>query len=152
MISWGWAPKSDLLRVDILNTIGVSMMLMGFICWMVNVWTRPGPAVDAGETRQGLGGYHLASLIVTASGTALLISLLTPLLWTTWRPDWLCWPLESYVNGVHNLGKPQAWLFPILPWSMKRLYVPQYIGVLTRVRGDLRQHSSGILSDHVINN
>ena len=117
VISWGWAPKSDLLRIDILNTIGVSMMLMGFICWMVNVWTRPGPGVDAGETRRGLGGYHLASLIVTASGTALLISLLTPLLWTTWRPHWLPWPVESYVNGVHNLGKPQAWLFPIFPWT-----------------------------------
>ena len=117
VISWGWAPKSDLLRVDILNTIGVSMMLMGFICWLVNVWTRLGPAVDAGETRQGLGGYQVASLMVAASCAALLISLLTPLLWSTWRPDWLPWPIESYINGVHNLGKPQAWLFPIFPWT-----------------------------------
>ena len=29
VIAWGWAPWSDLLRVDILNTIGISMMLMG---------------------------------------------------------------------------------------------------------------------------
>ena len=29
VIAWGWAPLSDLLRVDMLNTIGVSMMLMG---------------------------------------------------------------------------------------------------------------------------
>ena len=28
LIAWGWAPRSDLFRVDILNTIGVSMMLM----------------------------------------------------------------------------------------------------------------------------
>ena len=35
VISWGWAPKSDLLRVDILNTIGLSMMLMGLLCWLV---------------------------------------------------------------------------------------------------------------------
>jgi uncharacterized membrane protein len=117
VISWGWAPKSDLLRVDILNTIGVSMMMMGLVCWMVNLWTRPGPAADAGEARQGLGGYHLASLMVAASGAALPISMLTPLLWTTWRPDWLPWPIESYINGVHNLGKPQAWLFPIFPWT-----------------------------------
>ena len=117
VISWGWAPKSDLLRVDILNTIGVSMMLMGLVCWMVNVWNRPGPALDEGEARQGLSGSHLASLIIAASGTALLISLLTPLLWTTWRPHWLPWPIESYINGVHNLGKPQAWLFPIFPWT-----------------------------------
>src|SRR5207237_3135976 len=34
-ISLGWAPWSDLFRVDILNTIGVSMMLMGVVCWAV---------------------------------------------------------------------------------------------------------------------
>jgi fucose 4-O-acetylase-like acetyltransferase len=38
-------------------------------------------------------------------------------MWTTWSPRWLPWPLESYINGVHNLGTPQAWLFPIFPWS-----------------------------------
>ena len=31
VVSWGWAPKSDLLRVDVLNTIGLSMMLMGVV-------------------------------------------------------------------------------------------------------------------------
>jgi fucose 4-O-acetylase-like acetyltransferase len=56
-------------------------------------------------------------LIVASAGTALLISLLAPPLWTTWRPDWLPWPVESYINGVHNLGTPQAWLFPIFPWT-----------------------------------
>jgi uncharacterized membrane protein len=120
VISWGWAPKSDLLRVDILNTIGVSMMLMGGVCWIVNVWTQPASAVDAGEARLAEVRVHLTSplvLIVAASGTALLIALLTPLLWTTWRPDWLPWPVESYINGVHNLGKPQPWLFPIFPWT-----------------------------------
>src|SRR2546429_4902335 len=34
-ISLGWAPWSDLFRWDILNTIGVSMMLMGVMCWAV---------------------------------------------------------------------------------------------------------------------
>jgi uncharacterized membrane protein len=57
------------------------------------------------------------ALVLTAGGTALLISLLTPPLWTTWRPDWLPWPLESYVNGVHNMGTPQAWIFPVFPWT-----------------------------------
>lgn len=56
-------------------------------------------------------------LVVTALLTALLISLLTPFLWTTWRPLWLPWPIESYIDGVHNLGAPQAWLFPIFPWT-----------------------------------
>src|SRR3982074_716560 len=35
LIAWGWAPLSDLLRVDVLNTIGLSMMLMGVLCWVV---------------------------------------------------------------------------------------------------------------------
>jgi uncharacterized membrane protein len=103
LVAWGWAPKSDLLRVDILNTIGLSMMLMGIVCWLV-LAVRRGP------------GTRLA-LALTATGTALLISLLTPPLWTTWRPHWLPWPLESYVNGVHNLGTPQAGLFPVFPWT-----------------------------------
>ena len=54
---------------------------------------------------------------MTAGGVALLISLMTPLLWTTWRPHWLPWPIESYIDGVHNLGQPQSWLFPIFPWT-----------------------------------
>jgi hypothetical protein len=103
LIAWGWAPLSDLLRVDVLNTIGLSMMLMGVLCWLVLAAQR--------ETRTAL------ALILSAAGTAIFISLLTPPLWTTWRPTWLPWPLESYINGVHNLGTPQAWLFPIFPWT-----------------------------------
>jgi hypothetical protein len=30
---------------------------------------------------------------------------------------WLPWPVETYINGVHIYDKPQAWLFPIFPWS-----------------------------------
>jgi len=45
-----------------------------------------------------------------------MISAITPLLWTIWRPSFLPWPLETYINGVHNLGVPQPWLFPIFPW------------------------------------
>ncbi len=91
------------MRVDILNTIGISMILMGVVCWIV---------LNVGRTsriRQVLG--------LTAGGVALLISLLTPPLWTTWRPHWLPWPIESYIDGVHNLGQPQSWLFPIFPWT-----------------------------------
>ena len=108
VISWGWAPGSDLLRVDVLNTIGLSMMLMGVVCWLAL-------SLDALSNRSGI--RTRLTLVLTASGTALLISLLTPPLWTTWRPHWLPWPLESYVNGVHNMGTPQAWLFPIFPWT-----------------------------------
>ena len=103
LIAWGWAPLSDLLRVDVLNTIGLSMMLMGLVCWLVLSIHR--------------GAQARFALVLSSAGTALLISLLTPPLWTTWRPNWLPWPLESYINGVHNLGTPQAWLFPIFPWT-----------------------------------
>jgi len=101
LIAWGWAPWSDLFRVDILNTIGLSMMLMGGLCWLVL-------AIGNG-TRIAPG--------MSAVGTGLGLALLTPLLWTTWRPRWLPWPIESYINGVHNLDQPQPWLFPIFPWT-----------------------------------
>src|SRR5947199_8512824 len=85
LISWGWAPWSDLFRVDILNTIGISMMLMGVSCGAV-LWA----AGKARRPRLMLAG--------AAAATALTIALLTPPLWTTWRPHWLPWPLESYIN------------------------------------------------------
>jgi uncharacterized membrane protein len=90
------APWTDLLRVDILNTIGISMMLMGIACRLAK--TRAGNAI-------------LAAVVATG------IALATPPLWTTWRPHWLPWFLESYVNGVHIYDSPQPWLFPIFPWT-----------------------------------
>ena len=103
VIAWGWAPWSDLLRVDILNTIGLSMMLMGVVCWVV--------------LRLGSGSHARFVLGLTAASVGMTISLLSPLVWTSWRPHWLPWPLESYIDGVHNLGEPQAWLFPVFPWT-----------------------------------
>jgi uncharacterized membrane protein len=103
LIAWGWAPWSDLLRVDVLNTIGLSMMLMGIVCWLVLAIKR-GP-----RTR--------IALVLASAGTGLLISLLTPPLWTTWRPRGLPWPIESYIDGAHTFGTPQAWLFPVFPWT-----------------------------------
>ena len=107
VLAMGWSPWTDLLRVDILNTIGLSMMLMGGVCWLVL------SAVSKTES----GSSTRLALVAASSLTAALISLLTPPLWTTWRPRWLPWPIESYIDGVHNLGVPQSWLFPIFPWS-----------------------------------
>jgi hypothetical protein len=103
LIAWGWAPWSDLFRVDILNMIGLSMVLMALACGAVLRFSSP-------QRRR-------ATLVAVAILVAAAVSLLTPLLWSTWRPAWLPWPLESYVNGVHNLGHPQSWLFPIFPWT-----------------------------------
>jgi uncharacterized membrane protein len=102
LIAFPWAPWTDLFRVDILNTIGISLMLMGATCGAVL-------RLNHEARRPELSGV--------AAGTALIIALLTPPLWTSWRPRFLPWPIESYVNGVHNLGKPQSWLFPVFPWT-----------------------------------
>jgi uncharacterized membrane protein len=116
LIALGWAPWSDLFRVDILNTIGLSMMLMGAMCWGVlgifgaaDVGATVDPTAWAKNVR--------AKLVSAAVFVAAAISALAPLLWTTWQPRFLPWELETYVNGVHNLGTPQAWLFPIFPWT-----------------------------------
>ncbi|HZE24985.1 MAG TPA: hypothetical protein VE054_13385, partial [Blattabacteriaceae bacterium] len=114
-IALGWAPWSDLFRVDILNTIGVSLIMLGLMCWIV--LSVIGPAADnaliPGRPRPG----STASLIIIALLTTGAISALTPLLWTTWRPRFLPWELETYINGVHNLGQPQSGFFPIFPWA-----------------------------------
>src|SRR5450755_2149521 len=49
LIAWGWAPWSDLLRVDILNIIGLSMILMALTCGIIlTVCQR------TGGSRQGM--------------------------------------------------------------------------------------------------
>src|ERR1700758_5069495 len=34
-LGYPWSPWTDLLRVDVLNILGLSMMLMGVLCWLV---------------------------------------------------------------------------------------------------------------------
>jgi uncharacterized membrane protein len=120
LIAWGWAPWSDLLRVDVLNIIGLSMILMALTCGMVlHVWGRAPSPVQA-ERGSAAAGSHSGSglaLVGTAIAAAALIALLTPPLYTTWRPTWLPWWLESYIDGCHNLRAPQPWLFPLFPWA-----------------------------------
>jgi uncharacterized membrane protein len=90
------APETDLLRVDVLNLIGLSLLFMGvFLRFSLSRPVR----------------------MILATAIALGIACATPPLWTTWRPRWLPWFLESYVNGVHIYNSPQPWLFPIFPWT-----------------------------------
>jgi uncharacterized membrane protein len=95
------SPWTDLLRVDVLNILGLSMMLMGALCW----------ATDAGTPEKSRRRAIAAGLVAAA-----LVAVMAPWLWTTLRPRWLPWPLESYINGVHVYGHPQPWLFPLFPW------------------------------------
>ena len=108
----GLGALERLLKVDILNSIGASLMLMGAVCWFVL-------ALLPRSRNGGSEGQIIRTQLIlgtVAVGVALMISLLTPPLWTTWRPDWLAWPIASYIEGVH-LGQSQAGLFPIFPWT-----------------------------------
>jgi uncharacterized membrane protein len=109
-----YAPWTDLLRVDILNIIGVSIILMGAMCWLAAPHIFG--AREITDARAGRVGAPHLRYVTLAIGIAALIVLVTPPLWTTHQPRWLPWYLESYINGVHNLGVPQPWLFPAFPW------------------------------------
>jgi len=98
----GYAPWTDLFRVDVLNILGLSMVLMGVLCYFTSA-----ESLSAARNRT-----ILASLVA-----ATFISMITPPLWTTHRPRFLPWPLESYINGVHIFNAPQPWLFPLFPWA-----------------------------------
>ncbi|HTC61790.1 MAG TPA: heparan-alpha-glucosaminide N-acetyltransferase domain-containing protein [Candidatus Saccharimonadales bacterium] len=100
-----WASWTDLLRVDVLNVIGISLMMLGVACRIA----ATGGTTDTTQLRR--------KTILTAVVCAVVIAMLTPPLWTTWRPRSLVWWLQSYINGVHTFDKPQPWLFPIFPWA-----------------------------------
>ena len=96
------APWTDLFRVDVLNILGLSMILLAVLCWLTAA-----PEIAVARARGIAGGFAAAALV----------AVLTPPLWTTWRPRFLPWQLESYINGVHIFDKPQPWLFPLFPWA-----------------------------------
>ena len=106
-VAWGWAPWTDLLRVDVLNIIGLSMMLMGVLIRLDSALRGERVVPDTKGLRDAW----------PALVSCLAIALATPLLWTVARPRWLPWPLESYVNGVHTFNVPQPWIFPAFPWA-----------------------------------
>ncbi len=112
ILGYGYSPWTDLLRVDVLNILGLSMMLMGVLCWL----TTARRTIDPSGLQQTVAASRVRGILASLLA-ATLIAMATPLLWTTHRPRVLPWPLESYLNGVHIYGNPQPWLFPIFPWS-----------------------------------
>jgi uncharacterized membrane protein len=129
LIAWGWAPWSDLLRVDVLNIIGLCMILMALTCGITLAVCRephasyqqasqgtPSGIPQVSNKERGFSRSRLA-LVSVSIALAALIALLTPPLYTTWQSTWLPWWLESYIDGCHNLGSPQSWLFPLFPWG-----------------------------------
>ena len=105
LLAFGHAPWTDLLRVDILNAIGLSLMIMGLTIWLA----AAGGGSDVRTLRR--------RTVVVALASAAAIASVTPQMWTSWQPHWRAWWLESYINGVHTFGVPQPWLFPIFPWA-----------------------------------
>jgi len=86
-------------RADIL---GLSMVLLGGLCWLTG----------KSHVTPARIGTLIAGLVAAA-----VVAMATPPLWTTHRPKFLPWPLESYINGVHIFKEPQPWLFPLFPWT-----------------------------------
>ncbi len=85
----GGGPPANMLRVDILNCIGLCMMLAATLTW---------PA------ERGL----LAKRAVLG---ALLVMVLTPLAYRHPMPGWIPWPIASYlVDGLE-------YIFPLIPWG-----------------------------------
>jgi len=105
LLAIGYSPWTDLLRVDILNTIGLSLVMAGLACRLAAAF---GPD-DLRRLR--------ATSVGVAISIATCIAAITPQLWTTWQPHWRAWWLESYINGVLTFGTPQPWLFPVFPWA-----------------------------------
>ena len=87
-----WAPWTDLLRVDILNMMGISMMAMGALCRVARTRT---------------------ATVIASAAVSLAIALATPPLWTTLRPRWLPWPRSGAEMGDTLLSKTLA--LPIYP-------------------------------------
>jgi uncharacterized membrane protein len=90
LLSGGFGRAADLLRVDILNCIAVSLMLVALALG------RPTPRARLGATL----------------GLAAAIALLTPLVWDArWWTGWPA-PIAGYFTG----RVPDA-LFPLFPWA-----------------------------------
>jgi len=110
------SPWTDLFRVDILNILGISMMLMGALCWLTSFGAPVRDSTSQVATRGEQVAKWRSRAVLGALAAAAFVVLVTPPLWATNRLKWLPWPLESYLNGVHVFGRPQPWLFPIFPW------------------------------------
>jgi uncharacterized membrane protein len=113
------SPWTDLFKVDVLNILGVSIIFMALFWRLVNMGGLPEAGASAGsvalQTVNSVGRWRNRviglSLLIAA-----VIAIATPPLWTTHRPSFLPWMLESYINGVHNFASPTPWIFSIFPW------------------------------------
>jgi uncharacterized membrane protein len=109
----GVAPWTDLFRVDILNMLGISMTLMGVLCWLTG--SRSYNVTPSAPTRAHIVARMRTASIAATSAAAIAVALATPLIWNK-RFTMLPWEIATYFNGVHSFKTPQPWLFPMFPW------------------------------------
>ncbi|MBI5478545.1 MAG: DUF1624 domain-containing protein [Deltaproteobacteria bacterium] len=84
----GGGPVANVLRVDILNCIGLSMLLC---------------AVLAFPPTKGAFAWR-------AAGAAVIVALLAPYVGRIRWPEWAPWQIYSY------LSDQRSWFFPLFPW------------------------------------
>jgi uncharacterized membrane protein len=119
VIGYPKSPWTDLLKVDVLNILGVSIIFMALFWRLLTT----GGSMEAGtgqgsvslQTRDAVGRWR-NRMIGLSLLIAAVVAIATPPLWTTHRLSFLPWMLESYIDGVHNLGSPTPWIFSIFPW------------------------------------
>src|SRR6202007_3246746 len=51
-LGYPWSPWTDLLRVDVLNILGLSMMLMGVLCWLTSAQAKDASALRSAVLAQ----------------------------------------------------------------------------------------------------
>jgi uncharacterized membrane protein len=113
------SPWTDLLKVDVLNILGVSIIFMALFWRLVNIGGLPDASTGRGSVSlhgEEPGERWRNRLIGLSLLIAAAVAIATPPLWTSHRPKFLPWMLESYINGVHNFGSPTPWIFSIFPW------------------------------------
>jgi hypothetical protein len=113
------SPWTDLLKVDVLNILGVSIIFMALFWRLLNIGGLPEASTGRGNVSlhgEEPGERWRNRLIGLSLLIAAAVAIATPPLWTSHRPNFLPWMLESYINGVHNFGSPTPWIFSIFPW------------------------------------
>src|SRR2546425_3481707 len=101
-LGYPWSPWTDLLRVDVLNILGLSMMLMGALCWA----TGDG-SVAAARIRTLVAGIFAAGVFGVGS----------PPLWAGHRPKVFLWANGSYNKVVPLLLNAPTRVFPLFSLS-----------------------------------
>lgn len=109
------SPWTDLLKVDVLNILGVCIIFMALFWRLTSGSGSPAAASRSLDTGGSVERWR-NRLIGLSLLIAAVVAIATPPLWTTHRPRFLPWMLESYINGVHNFGSPTPWIFSIFPW------------------------------------